>query len=52
LFSWERHLMLFPILGQAINPLWWWPSLTKDMQTKQRLCWSSVTAQSIVQHIV
>jgi len=21
----------------------WWPSLTKDMQTEQLLCWSSMT---------
>jgi len=21
----------------------WWPSLTKDMQTKQLLCWSGMT---------
>jgi len=24
------------------NPLWW-PSLTKDMQTEQLLCWSGKT---------
>jgi len=22
--------------------LWWWPSLTKDMQREQLLCWSSM----------
>jgi len=27
---------------QAVNPLWW-PSLTKDMQTEQLLCWSGMT---------
>jgi len=26
---------------QAVYPLWW-PSLTKDMQTEQLLCWSGV----------
>jgi len=30
------------ILGQAVYPLWW-PSLTKDMQTEQLLCWSGMT---------
>jgi len=28
--------------GQAIYALWW-PSLTKDMQTEQLLCWSGKT---------
>jgi len=28
--------------GQAVYPLWW-PSLTKNMQTKQLLCWSGMT---------
>jgi len=27
-----------PLWGQAVYPLWW-PSLTKDMQTEQLLCW-------------
>jgi len=26
----------------AVYPLWW-PSLTKDMQTEQHLCWSGMT---------
>jgi len=28
----------------------WWPSLTKDMQTEQLLCWSGMTdtEQSII----
>jgi len=34
-------LMLFPIWGQAVYTLWWL-SLTKDMQTKQLLCWSGM----------
>jgi len=34
--------MLFLIWGQAVNPLWC-PSLTKDMQTEQLLCWSGMT---------
>jgi len=29
--------MLFPTLGL------WWPSLTKGMQTEQRLCWSGMS---------
>jgi len=41
LCPWERHLMLFPILGQAVYPLWW-PCRTKDMQTEPLLCWSGV----------
>jgi len=28
--------------GQAVYPLWW-PSLTKDTQTEQLLCWSVMT---------
>jgi len=28
--------------GQTVYPLWW-PSLTKDMQTEQLLCWSGMT---------
>jgi len=36
-YPWEKHLLLFPILGQAVFLLWW-PSLTKDMQTEQLLC--------------
>jgi len=27
--------------GKAVYPLWW-PSLTKDMQTEQLLCWSGI----------
>jgi len=34
--------MLFPILGQAVYLLWW-PSLTKDMQTEQLLCWNGMS---------
>jgi len=34
--------MLFPTLGQTVYPLWC-PSLTKDMQTEQLLCWSVMT---------
>jgi len=34
--------MLFPLWGQVVYPLWW-PSLTKDMQTEQLLCWSGMT---------
>jgi len=30
-------------MGQAVYPLWWPSSLTKDMQTEQLLCWSDVT---------
>jgi len=32
----------FPLCGQAVYPLWW-PSLTKDMQTEELLCWSGMT---------
>jgi len=32
----------FPPWTQAIYPLWW-PSLTKDVQTEQLLCWSGMT---------
>jgi len=28
--------------SQAVYPLWW-PSLTKDMQIEQLLCWSDMT---------
>jgi len=28
--------------GQAVYPFWW-PSLTKDVQTEQLLCWSGRT---------
>jgi len=34
--------MLFSILSLAFYSLWW-PSLTKDMQTEQLLCWSGMT---------
>jgi len=34
--------MLFPILGQAVYPLWW-SNLTKDLQAEQLLCWSGMT---------
>jgi len=34
--------MLFPNLGPSSYPLWW-PSLTKDKQTEQHLCWSGMT---------
>jgi len=34
--------MLFPTLGQAVYTLWW-PSLTKDLQTEQLLCWNGMT---------
>jgi len=40
--------MLFLILGPSSYPLWW-PSLTKDMQTEQRLFWSGMTA-SVLEH--
>jgi len=30
------------ILKIKVYPLWW-PSLTKDMQTQQLLCWSGMT---------
>jgi len=40
LSPWERYLMLFPHLGGQAVYLLWWPSLTKDMQTEQLLCWS------------
>jgi len=43
--------MLFPILGQAVYPLWW-PSLTKDMQTEQLLCWSDSTDTEHIRHLV
>jgi len=33
---------MITLLGQAVYPLWW-PSLTKDMQTEQLLCWSGMT---------
>jgi len=32
----------FPSWSQAVYPLWW-PSLTKDMQTEQLLCWRGMT---------
>jgi len=35
--------MLFPTLGPSSLYLLWWPSLTKDMQTEQPLCWSGTT---------
>jgi len=31
-----------PSWGQAVDPLWS-PSLTKNMQTEQLLCWSGMT---------
>jgi len=34
--------MLFPILGPSCL-LIWWPSLMKDMQIEQCLCWSGMT---------
>jgi len=42
LCPWERHLTQSPILGPNSVPLWW-PSLTKDIQTEQLLCWSGTT---------
>jgi len=43
LCPWERHLRYIPSWSQAVYPLWW-PSLTKDMLTEQRLlCWSGMT---------
>jgi len=39
---WKRHLMLFPTLEPSSLSVWW-PSLTKDMQTEQFLCWSGMT---------
>jgi len=41
LCPWERHVC-FPSWGQAVYLLWW-PSLTKDMQSEQLLCWSGIT---------
>jgi len=43
LYPWEKRLMLFPILGPSIVYTLCWPSLTKDMQTEQLLCWSGMT---------
>jgi len=34
--------MLFPILGPAVYPLWR-PTLVKDMQAEQLVCWSGMT---------
>jgi len=30
-------------LGAKQSTWVWWPSLTKDMQTEQLLCWSGMT---------
>jgi len=35
--------MLFPILIPRSLLVLWWPSLTKDMQTEQLLCWRGMT---------
>jgi len=42
------HANSVPLWGQAVYPLWW-PSLTKDMQTEQLLCWSGVTVTMLAQ---
>jgi len=49
-FSCIKHCYFAPtslyltskLWGQAVYPLWW-PSLTKDKQTEQFLCWSGMT---------
>jgi len=35
--------MLFSHLGAKQSTVVWWPSLTKDVQTEQLLCWSGMT---------
>jgi len=39
---WKDTLCCFSLWGQAVYSLWW-PSLTKDMQTEQLLCWIGMT---------
>jgi len=41
--------MLFPIFGPSSLPVVW-PSLTKDMQTEQLLCWSGMTGTTSGSH--
>jgi len=38
----ENTLNAISPWGQAVYLLWW-PSLTKDMQTEQLLCWNGMT---------
>jgi len=52
LCPWERHLMLFPSLGQAVYSLWWpsaWHKTYKQNCFCVGLLWQT---QSIMQDLV